>query len=1688
MKKGLKRFTAMLLAFVMVFTMMPTAALMAKVNDTLVSSLATVYDGDEERARAELEALYEAGIIDENGNFVTLDVREDGAKVELNEVAQRIVDGENVGKLTVNGNSATPEQLVQIQQVKSMLEVVKLMDQNVQVTDEHVENLQKLLEGIADGSLNLNSALQTGVMRLNSPMLRGPVPSSSLDQDGYPTTKTGTGNVDATEGVYTAPYISESTYEASHSFTLLDSSNTGWYTDSTTDGSGVDGVITLEVQPNGSNVTVDTDGNVTAKANTTITVKASLNKAQPLPVSFSWSAGGMAFTGDTSGTVTWDANNGEDKTFQVSLADKATQGYWRGSRAFVISVYNIQNAVLSDGSSVWNKTVAVPAEDGDAAQVRESYVWIERDEKYYKKGESQSGTAYKNVWTVLDDGENGQKFKSDEVKITYNFHMKGVYSPTYPARARFKLTKGGSSGILQDGNGIEFSGNAGDHERSVIMTVPEGDGDDYINLTFDVKKDASMSSSSWGAARNECYLNWIKVAERMAPVTATIESVSVPEGTYYSGQIVPVTINLSNYAKPTEDTRLVVNGVACPLLDTPDGLESKVLTFAYTVKDIDTASISVNSLSGGLKNYSDADMSIDGNFPEKSFGTDDNVTLVSDVKCGTIDWEGVKYGIDDGAPGSQIVTILIPFKTDLETGSKNWVANDAVELNADAVSLKLPDFGETAAGAYLKSAYFSLDGGATRYPVYVIGDSADALAVRFATSRNATSYLRKDTADLFFDTEIGTEKNYLGDWDNKKTDGKGFVYFDATADEAPLKPGAGISFFVKGGVFFDKTETTDRPNYDAANIVKDDESNPLGFYKEGVDYVIIQDTENYNKQYDVELVANEALFKAATKGVRAEGKDTLTLKYQCSSRDAFTFTAPKFFTWESDRPDIASIEMDSTTGAGQITLTGNGGVVTFTLTVGNASEDKAYSLSFPITVLEGKNPFLNIPELSKVGTTLTDTDTDVLFASNITARNAAVEKETTFTAKLYHVDEINEEPAGNPVKTYEFPSTVANTVTHITVDGKDLGTPGIYAVVISTRYEGGNVGNMPTVSQDFSATAWLEVKLAPMQVKLDKLDSYSAEYGGQPSAFGYRLTPAEQAATAEVQYTIQKSGEELGERTTVTGGQIPFNPDAPTGLKDTYTITVYAKNPTQEGWSVDSMLFNVYNNNVLELIVKDVVAGEIGGTTGGTGDSVNNTTVAMDNHGKLSESYQITSDTGAETDYKLTFDDFNTLRTDMSLQKLISANYGTGTWGLLSDKLQWSSSDSSLVSIDYKQGGLYSDIRNYSYVSYGPATDFLLVGKDDTDAEGVTITATHAATGMTASVNVTAATLTDQLYVFQFNPQVETDVTYKNRAGETRVLKSNDKGELAVYEPEGIEGSVMAMSKKDGQTYVGTLFENELVSGERDIASLQMYSCNNLRLRSISNATLNFKKPDGSNYSGSVTLRAGVYKNGVYCPDAKIYLPGDSVGTNGRNDISATVTDGKLSIGFDPTQFKVDPNDGEETGAYPGDAVAYVFEYRFADYQPGYVILRASTTIEGEQKPTDSVVNLNKTVGASDTPQIALQTIRQYYDGKPLSYTRDVTEYTENIGISMRFSKVELTTDYVLPGETMDTDESGYTTYTGDSITDFALYTASGQKLTGQPASRKTKADQIIDLSEMEGSTLYVFPFSSVPIGRSVYM
>jgi len=538
------------------------------------------------------------------------------------------------------------------------------------------------------------------------------------------------------------------------------------------------------------------------------------------------------------------------------------------------------------------------------------------------------------------------------------------------------------------------------------------------------------------------------------------------------------------------------------------------------------------------------------------------------------------------------------------------------------------------------------------------------------------------------------------------------------------------------------------------------------------------------------------------------------------------------------------------------------------------------------------------------------------------------------------------------------------------------------------------------------------------------------------------------------------------------------------------------------------MLLTVYNANALKLIVKDVAFGDVGGTTGGKagvdGSTEAGKSISIDNNDVIKEMLFGSGDgAGYKVDYRSKdFAGIDEFRTVVGLQKVISANYGEGTWGMLSDKMQWSATEadgetpSTSATLNYEQGGLYSNIRNFNYTSYVPTTDFLIVGKGETENNAeVTITAKHAATGKYVQVKVDVHTLRDKLYLFRFNPKTTTQVAYTNGKGVKRYLSSDEKGELAVYEPSGIQGNVMAMSEPaEGEIYVGTIYQYELSSGERDVTILDYYPCHNKTLKSISSVTLTFITPDGKPYDGEVILRGGVYKNDTYCPTALIKTSVDpDSGKNGREDVSVTAEAGKVKLWFDPTQFK---HTNEDDILDADDTVSYAFEYRFAaeqNYQPGYVIINPASN-----DPADSIVNLHTVSGSRTSPQIVRQDYQQYLNGsKATDYKRNVIDSTENIGISTNFSKAVLYTVIALPGENVTVGEQvggnrGYSIYENSDAIKFAFYpTGNETKLTGQTdiSSDSVTAAQITNLSQLNDETTYfVFPFSSMPMLRSTYV
>jgi len=224
MKKTLlTKALSMLLALVMVMLMIPAAAipvLATGIPKMLVTSLTELYGGDETRAREDLEAMHAAGLLDDDGKLVDLAICEDGKPVELTALADRIANGDEVGELTVNGERATAAQILKISQVNAAIEIAELLEEEINVTDGHAKNLEELIRGIQNGTIDLEGAVKSGALRLTS--TNNATLGSWSDITQFATTRWSelpTALTLTEDGKsFIGPYISGSTYDPSHAF------------------------------------------------------------------------------------------------------------------------------------------------------------------------------------------------------------------------------------------------------------------------------------------------------------------------------------------------------------------------------------------------------------------------------------------------------------------------------------------------------------------------------------------------------------------------------------------------------------------------------------------------------------------------------------------------------------------------------------------------------------------------------------------------------------------------------------------------------------------------------------------------------------------------------------------------------------------------------------------------------------------------------------------------------------------------------------------------------------------------------------------------------------------------------------------------------------------------------------------------------------------------------------------------------------------------------------------------------------------------------------------------------------------------------------------------------------------------------------------------------------------------------
>ena len=759
-------------------------------------------------------------------------------------------------------------------------------------------------------------------------------------------------------------------------------------------------------------------------------------------------------------------------------------------------------------------------------------------------------------------------------------------------------------------------------------------------------------------------------------------------------------------------------------------------------------------------------------------------------------------------------------------------------------------------------------------------------------------------------------------------------------------------------------------------------------------------------------------------------RPTLQAEVLGESGEQASYTTGK---WSSSDPDIATINENT----GLVATTGaKVGAVTFIFTADNGTEDTAdddvKGESKPYTVTAGDSLALVIPGSASIVTRKNQPAT-VLWSSN--AALMAPGKEFHYRIDLYEGSYENEAALSGlkPVATYTA--------------GKDENSVRIGENVLS-KLSNGNIPaytvrvSMPhpkAESEDIrlSALAWIIVQAPPATAKLTPPRSIYLKDTDGTVNIDWSVENTTEGAPQPATLTITRVTEDnttqevARERLSGISGSYPLSLQSVKdgNLKDTYQVVLSVENPGEESPSTDSFPLYVYDADALK------VQNDKGKTI---------SALTMDNTSKVSGT--LPTDTAKILQ----------LRQELGLIEYIGINYDKYRWNSFKDGIQWAS-DNNAISVNYKQGGLYEDISNFSFDSYLPETKMALSGRANGTA---TVTATHAATGMRADVQVTAKTLQNKFYLFQLTPAAETTLQYTDGKGVPKTVTTNSEGVLALYEPNGIASEVSLRSGSGADIYLGTIYKENLRSGERDATKLQLYPLNTFSLRRVARASVTLITPGGDPLANkTVTVRGGVYKNGGYCQTAQLGPAADALADGTTGGIYTTDAAGTITVYLDSTQFwSAEKGESSTTALSALDQLEYILEISAIDgdkYYPLLLTVNGKLGVDDVMRTAEGVVSLERVpAGEENKPFIVAQSVDY---GLANGQKVDVRSSTGKIGPNSSFKTASLHTTMFLWGE---------------KIADAKNYSL---KL----------ADEYGVLPAAQSSSTKQYPFSSIPVAEN---
>ena len=757
-------------------------------------------------------------------------------------------------------------------------------------------------------------------------------------------------------------------------------------------------------------------------------------------------------------------------------------------------------------------------------------------------------------------------------------------------------------------------------------------------------------------------------------------------------------------------------------------------------------------------------------------------------------------------------------------------------------------------------------------------------------------------------------------------------------------------------------------------------------------------------------------------------RPTLKAEVLGENGEQATYTTGK---WSSSDPLIATINEDT----GVVATTGTKvGSVTFTFTADNGTEDPADDVtgrSQPYTVTAGDSLALVIPGGSSIVTRVNQPAT-VLWSSN--AALMAPNKEFKYRIDLYEGNYENKAALSglNPVATYYTASKDKNSVRikENVLSKLSTGNTPAYTVLVSMPHP-----NAESENVRLSALAWIIVQAPPATAKLTPPQSIYLKDTDVAVNIDWSVKNATDGASQPATLTITRVTEDKNtqevarERLFGTSGSfsLPLQSVKAGNLKDTYQVVLSVENPGEESPSTDSFPLYVYDADALKVL----------DDKGNTISKLN-----MDNTSKVSGN--LPTDTAKILQ----------LRQELGLIEYIGINYDEYGWNSFKDGIRWLSSNSNAISVNYKQGGLYEDIRNFSFDSYLPETKMALSALANGTA---TVTATHAATGMRADVQVTAKTLQNKFYLFQLTPAAETTLQYTDGKGVPKTVTTNSEGVLALYEPNGIASEVSLRSGSGEDIYLGTIYKENLRSGERDATKLQLYPLNTFSLRRVARASVTLITPGGDPLANkTVTVRGGVYKNGGYCETALLGSRAGALVSGITGDTYTTDAAGNITVYLDSTQFwSAEKGESNTTALSALDQLEYILEISAIDgdkYYPLLLTVNGKLGVDDVMRTAEGVVSLERVpAGEENKPFIVAQSVDY---GLANGQKVDVRSSTGKIGPNSSFKTASLHTTMFLWGE---------------DIADARNYSL---KL----------ADEYGVLPAAQSSSTTQYPFSSIPV------